>query len=491
LACSCSQKILKILILEIMIKQLLSFSYGSIGTAAISLLSTPVVTLLVLPGEFGKSSIFAITLSVIFQICILGVDQSFVRMFYEKKSEGERAALARRCLSLSLTATALIICCILPLWRRISATLFDSEDLRAVLFLAASLLLSVSAGFAMASVKMHKRAHLLSITQISAASANIAVTVAYALYVSPTFHAIVCGAASALFVLTAVPFLFELRFWTRTAPQRAPFDRAEAARLLRYGLPLVPVFIIASLFQGMDKIALRAYSSFEEIGLYAAASKFAFLLTIMQTGFYHFWQPTSLERYEADRNDAGFFEKAFEYAAVAVLISACLLLLLKDVVIYLLAPSYRSAVMIMPFLLLVPLMNLLSEITGLGIRFKKRTYLYVITAAVGVAANFAGNYCLIPILGARGAAISTGAAYIIYFILQTRIAARLFAARYGLVRMVPAFLITAAFMALNTFYAIPWWYNAAPLAGVALIHRGTVAEVLRYARSRIHAEPIK
>jgi O-antigen/teichoic acid export membrane protein len=468
-----------------MIKQLLSFSYGSVCVAALSLLSTPIITLLVLPDEFGKASVFAIALNIVFQICLLGVDQSFSRMFYEKSGEGERAALARRCLTMALIATALVMCCFLPFWRYISSMLFDAEDLRAALLLAACLLLSVAGCFTTTAVKMHKRGHLLSIIQISATLSNFTITVVYALYVSPTFHAIVCGTAVSLFAHTAIPIIFERRFWAR-ALAGALFDKAETARLLRYGLPLVPVFIIASLFQGMDKIALRAYSSFEEIGLYAAASKFAFLLTIMQTGFYLFWQPTSLERYEADRDDVRFFEKTFEYAAVAVLISAGLLLLMKDVVIYLLAPAYRSAVMIMPFLLLVPLMNLLSEITGSGIRFKKRTYLYIIVVAVGVAANFAGNYCLIPIFGARGAAISTGAAYTIYFVIQTLIASRLFAANYRIYKMIPAFLVILIFMALNTFYAVPWWCNAAPPAVVALMHWKVAAEVLRYLKSKLN-----
>jgi len=307
--------------------------------------------------------------------------------------------------------------------------------------------------------------------------------------VSPDFHAIVCGTAAQQFVLTAVPFIFQRRFWT-LPPPRAPFDGSEAARFLRYGLPLVPAFIITSVFQGMDKMALRAYSSFEEIGLYAAASKFAFLLTVMHTGFYHFWQSASMERYEADGGDVRFFEKTFEYAAVAVLISAGLLLTMKDAVKYLLAPAYWGSVTIMPFLLLAPLMNLLCEITGSGIRFKKRTHIYVATAAVGAAANFAGNWCLIPILGARGAAISTGAAYTIYFLIQTWMAGRLFAANYRIYRMIPAFLTVAAFMTLNTFYAVPWWCNIAPVAIVALIYKKTASEVLRYLKSKLNASAL-
>jgi O-antigen/teichoic acid export membrane protein len=461
-----------------MIKQFLMFSYGSLGAAAISFFSTPIVTLLVLPVEFGKSSMFALALNFIYQVGMLGMDQSFIRMFYEKKDIAERVKLAKQCFIFALLATALIICCLLPFWRWVSTILFEEVDIGAVLILAGCLPMSLINRFTISVLRMNKRGNAMSITQIIGAFVNVCVVIVYAKYVSPSFYAIVWGTAASLFVSIAVSALLERQFWTLRTRWSA-FDRSEMVRVFRYGLPLVPAFVITTLFQSMDKIALRAVSSFEEIGLYAAASKFVFMLTIIHVGFSTFWHPLSLERYEADRSDYRFFEKMFEYMAVVALMSAGALLLAKDVVIFLFAPAYRSAVMIMPFLLLVPLMHMLSDIIGVGIKFKERTYFYTVVAVAGALVNFIGNYYLIPIYGARGAAVSTGIAYTVYFLMQTWISGRFFPVRFKISRALSAFLTLTLFMALNTFYAVPWWCNVTPIIITALLYRGVIMEMAR------------
>jgi len=460
-----------------MIKKFLTFSYGSWVSAAISFFTTPVITLLVIPEEFGKAAMFTLAQNFIFQVGLLGMDQSFMRMFYEKR-EKDRASLAWLCFAFSMGATLLIACGLIPLWRRISIMLFEGPDLPAMLLLACTLPLSVVNRFAVSVVRMNKRGNVLSITQIAGALVNLAVVVIYAAYVAPTFHAIVWGTVLFSIVSTAIYVVSERRFWGARV-ERAFFNRAGLKQIFDYGLPLVPVFVMTFLFQSMDKIALRAYSSLGEIGLYAAANKFVFLLTIIQTGFYLFWFPVAVERYEANHADYVFFEKAFRYMAVLALASGGILLLSKDIIVLLLAPSYRSAVQIMPFLILAPIMHIIGDVTGLGIRLKKRTFLYTAVALAGVSVNFAGNYFLIPVLGARGAAISTGAACAVYFAIQTGISARLFPARYPLAKFVPSFLVLILFMYLNTFYIVPWWYNITPILAIALFHKRIIAGMLR------------
>lgn len=68
-----------------MIKLILKFSYGSFLTAAISLFTTPVITALIIPEEFGKAAMFTLVYSLLLQFFLLGIDQSYVRYFYSKK----------------------------------------------------------------------------------------------------------------------------------------------------------------------------------------------------------------------------------------------------------------------------------------------------------------------------------------------------------------------------------------------------------------------
>ncbi len=65
----------------------------------------------------------------------------------------------------------------------------------------------------------------------------------------------------------------------------------------------------------------------------------------------------------------------------------------KDVIFLLLAKSYRQAAGISSFLLLIPIMNTTSQVTGVGIGFKKKTYWHMIISAVPAVANVIGIPC--------------------------------------------------------------------------------------------------
>jgi O-antigen/teichoic acid export membrane protein len=468
-----------------MIRQFLAFSYGSWVSAAISFLATPVITLLIVPAEFGKAAMFTLCLNFAHQIGLAGMDQSFMRAFYERDALA-RPPLARQCFAFSLAATLLIACAALLLWEPLTAALFGVPDFGAAALLACCLMLSVVNAYGTAVVRMNKKGSVLSTAQIAGAFIGLLVTIAYARYVAPTFHAVIWGGAFSLAASIMVSVVSERRFW-RGRADGVPAVGSGLKELLAYGLPLVPVLAITFVFQAMDKIALRSYSTLDELGLYAVANKFIFMLTLMQTGFWLFWSPVAFEKYETDRENVRFFEKAFEYMAVAVLLAGGALLLLKDVIVLLLARSYADAVYIMPFLIIAPMAGILASVAGVGIRLRKRTHFHIVIALAGALVGFTANSFLTPPLGARGAAISTGIAYMVYFFVLLAISARLFPARCRVLPFAPAFLVLVSFMYVNTFYAVPWWYNVAPAAIAAFLHWRTIVEFLRYGVAEMRA----
>ncbi len=77
--------------------------------------------------------------------------------------------------------------------------------------------------------------------------------------------------------------------------------------IIKYGLPFVPTFLITWIFQSFDKLALRNYCDFTEIGLYSAAFKVVSVMSLIQVGFSNFWTPVSYESYENDPESTGLF----------------------------------------------------------------------------------------------------------------------------------------------------------------------------------------
>jgi O-antigen/teichoic acid export membrane protein len=460
-----------------MLKQFITFAYGNLVSAAITFFTIPIITLLIIPSEFGKSTMFTLALSFICQIGIMGMDQSFMRIFFEKE-EKDRTGLAWLCFIISFGITILIICCLLPFWRQISEILFEEQNFTSIILLASCLLLYIMDRFTISVVRMQKKGNVYSLTRIVYAATNAITVICYAKFIAPTFHAIVLGTAFSSISSIVISILFERKFW-KNHIEKSLFNLNEIKQIFYFGLPLVPVYIITTLFQGMDKLALRTYSSFNEIGLYAAAIKIIFPLTIIQSGFTIYWYPLALETYETDNMNYLFFETMFKYMSVLLLITASAILVLKDIIVFILAPAYRSAVQIMPFLILIPFMYIITEVTGLGIIFKKRTYINIINISIAALVNLAGNYFLVPIYGAQGAAFSTGIAYIVYFSFRTYISYRLFPVPYHIYRYLPSFCVLLGFLFINTFYNVPWFANILLFVFIFLIHRKIIFDFLQ------------
>lgn len=115
------------------------------------------------------------------------------------------------------------------------------------------------------------------------------------------------------------------------------------------------------------------------------------------------------------------------------------------------AKSYREASYIAPFLILYPIMYTISETTVLGINFSKKTRWHIVITGFSALANFLGNTLLVPTLGARGAAVSTGLSYILFFTLRTVIAKKYYPVDFDLGRIYLCTLLTITVATAGTF----------------------------------------
>lgn len=122
----------------------------------------------------------------------------------------------------------------------------------------------------------------------------------------------------------------------------------------------------------LDRLALRSYSDFTEIGLYSATFKVVAIMSLIQSGFTTFLTPVAYESYENEPENTMIFEKTSVFIAAIMFTLGTLIVVFKDIIFLLLATSYRNAARIVPFLLLVPIMYTVSEVTFVGINFKKK-----------------------------------------------------------------------------------------------------------------------
>ena len=106
----------------------------------------------------------------------------------------------------------------------------------------------------------------------------------------------------------------------------------------------------------------------------------------------------------------------------------------------------------MPTLVFIPIMYLISETTMLGIGFKKKSQYFLYVSVIASLSNLIGNLLLVPYLGARGAAISTGISYIIFFSSRTYFSNKLINFGFNLKRIYVVTFLILFYAIYLTFY---------------------------------------
>lgn len=323
---------------------------------------------------------------------------------------------------------------------------------------------------------------MFSTIDVVSSLANFGGVVLFVLVVSGNFYAIVFGQIVGNVAALVIGFLADKSFRKLAKP-----NFKVLRSYLKYGSPFIPSFLLFWFFSSIDKISLRQFSTFTEIGLYGAAFKIVSVMQLFQSGFVNFWVPVAYEKYESSDNSREFFKKANLVVTPVLFMFGLVVLRFKDLIFLLFAKSYRGASYIAPFLILYPVMYIESETTVMGINFSKKTCWHIIITGVSAFANFVGNTMLVPLLSARGAVISTGLSYVIFFTLRTVIAQRYYSVDFDLKRIYVCTFLTVVVTTAGTFLRNPLTYGllcALAMTVVFLVYK----DAFSYVKKQIKKE---
>lgn len=414
-----------------LLSSFLKFSAGSWVKAGIGFLAIPIATRLIMPEEFGKAAMFTLALQLMLRILMLGSDQAFVRKFHGVKAE-ERSSLLWNSLLPPILTIILSVIIILLLWQEVSLLLFESLDFLAILILVFTCIIAPIDELARNVVRMSNRALAYSSLLIAQSIIQIVVLIGYAIFIEPSFYAIIYGVLAGRLTTGLIAIYLEKKIWFCG---NVRIKKKDLLAILNYGLPFVPSFIFMWILQAMDKFMLRTYTSLEEVGIYSAAFKIVAAIQILKAGFQHFWIPVSMEHYEKEPENTLFFEKMALRVVPLILLIGSGVILFKNLVIIILGSEYSEAAILIPLLVFIPIGDTIIEVVGKGIAFKNKTYWYMIITAVAAIVNLIGNYFLIPIFAARGASLGTAISYLVFLFLTIYISYRFYKVNYHIMRL--------------------------------------------------------
>lgn len=469
-----------------LLKKFLSFSYGSWIGLVIGLLGTIISTRILQPEDFGKASMFTLALNISMIIINLGADQSFVRFFYEEK-ESNRGGLLYNCISIPLVISFVFGLIILIFSENISMLLFNEKNFVAVLLLAIGVMFQLLYGYGVLVIRMQQKGNLYSAVEIMNRTLGVATLVALYIFMGANYLIIILTTVINLIILSMYTILKERKIWNLKNFNKKDLVHTQRD-ILKFGTPIVLATLISWLFQSFDKIAIKQWSSFNELGLYAAAFKIVALVIVVQSSFTTFWTPVAFERFQKNPDDKKFFSDAAKIVSLVMIFVSILTIMGKDIIVLLLGEDYKQAANIMPFLVFMPLIYTISETTVIGINFFKRTKWHIFIAGAACAVNLVGNWILVPSYGAIGASISTAISYIVFFTFRTIISLKFYKVEYGLKKiyfMLILLSIYASYSVYTTSFMMNFFVGIIMIIVLATTYRTEVLGVRKIIKQLI------
>ncbi|MBD7911776.1 lipopolysaccharide biosynthesis protein [Clostridium cibarium] len=432
-----------------LIRSFMSYALGSGITLIIGFFSSPVITRLINPEEYGKFSMFTLVANIAMLAIICGLDQSFVRFFYEEK-EKLRPKLLQQSLIIPFILNVVIAVGMLVFYKKLALVFFQSESFFIMIFIIINNTIMLINRFAFLIIRMEQKSRSYSILQVIQKLSYIIGVIVLATPLNKSYLTLVIATVFSNLLSTIIAILLDMKYW-RVSSYKKEMLKNDQKVLIAYGIPLVFSGAVTWIFQYVDRIAIKQFSGYEELGVYGAAFSIVALLNAVQSTFTTFWTPVALEKYIENRENKQFFSNMCQYISVAMLYMGIGLILFKDIVVYLLGAEYRSASFIMPFLIFMPIMYTVSETTVIGINFSKKPNYHILISVASCLLNVIGNLILVPMLGAKGAAISTGISYILFYVLRTHISLKFYYVNYKLREFYICIFIIASYALYSTF----------------------------------------
>jgi len=429
-------------------KKFLSFSYGSWVGLILGVLTTMITTRLLPPDAFGKASMFDLFLQVGLIFVIFGTDQSFTRFFYEE-DKNKRGALLYNTLRLPFITLIIIIIIILLLYKPLTNFLFGTENMIFAILLAVGLAAQLIFRYGQLVIRMQQKGNLYSLIQVFNRVFNLSFILLLFYIIGDRFEVLIYSKVITLALLIIVVIIIGKDFWS-FKNLKVTDTKHSQNEIIKFGLPFVLTLFITWLFESFDKIALRQWSDFDELGMYSAAMRLVALVIVLKDSFRTFWTPVSYEKFEENPEDKNFFRNITTIITFVMFLVAIISIMAKDLIVMLLGADYKEAALLMPFLVFIPLFYTISETTVIGINFMKKTKWHILIAVTACLVNIIGNWILVPEYGALGASISTAFAYTVFFTTRTVISQKYYQVRYPLFKI----YIMTMIVSLYAFYSI-------------------------------------
>jgi O-antigen/teichoic acid export membrane protein len=400
-------------------RKIVAFSIGPLLMAVAGFGTTIVTGWLFSPEDVGRNNVFQVFTSFSLLLCMLGLDQAYVREYHESP---ERQRLLKACFVPGLVLLLAAMLASAPFAESLSRVLYAQANATWYWLSALFVLLTFVSRCLLLVLRMEERGIAYSVGQALPKALLLAILALAFLSFGRLSYTHLLAANMIALALTIPVVAWNTRSEWRVAINIQVTFR-DIARPLAFGAPLIGAGLAYWGLSATSTIALRAVGTLHALGIYSMAMNFAGVAILLQTIFTTIWMPT-VYKVVAEKGDLKKIDDAAEAVGGVVCFLFAVTGACAGIIPLLLPPGYHEIQYIVVCCMAQPLLYTLSETTVVGIHIQRRTGYSFAIAIVALLVNAVLSFLLVPTMGASGAAIANAVAYFVFFVARTEASSR-------------------------------------------------------------------
>lgn len=434
------------------LKSFIDYFYGNFVVLLLGLVSVPLITRIMSTDEYGRTAMFQSVVSIIYIFAILGLDQGYIRFFY--KDGVSRKKLFFQCLYPPFILILIFSTVYFIFAHFFNLILFERHALDITFLVIGYVITSVFERFVFLNIRMDQNGKLYSNLNILSKVLYISFIVIFVKILGDDFRVVLYALTLPLVIVTV---LLLVRFLYLNRKEKINIFKDDNGvseiELLKYSVPFIPMLLMEWLLSSMDRWSIRFFNGFAETGVYSAAMQIMTIILTVKITFVAFWSPIAMEKYENESEEQckSFFSDVFLKVQFLCMCLAFGLTIFRGVIVLILGASYRDAIRIIPFLTLMPVLSILFEMTGQGVKFVKKIKYFNYASFAAIICNLAGNTLLVPRYKGIGAAVATGLTYIVYFAIGTYYANKCYKVNYNMKPLLASMVLYIGYALFATY----------------------------------------
>jgi O-antigen/teichoic acid export membrane protein len=251
--------------------------------------------------------------------------------------------------------------------------------------------------------------------------------------------------------LTAQAVVLLLLIPTITRTINFSYSKSLLKKLLTFGIAVIPAGLAMWVMDLADRYLLNYFSGPAEVGIYALAYKFGYVISVTLVAPFQLAWPTVSFSLASKKESKKIYGAVLTYF---LLISSFLALVLTffspDLIPIISTPEYLKAAPIVVLIAFSYIFLGLHFIIVIGLHLKDKSKYYPILVVIPGLLNLILNYLLIPRYGIIGAGITTFFSFLIMLILTVLLVKKYYRFEYQILRIIK--IIIAVVLSLSLYY---------------------------------------